>query len=132
MVTIGFWMFMFLMVLLTPISMLWMGKQFRTNYAFRFGNPSGYRTSMSIKNEETWEFAHLYSGKLYLWCGRISLPLSVIPMFFVLRTDLESISRIGILGGIICGLQIIGLVYPIVFTELALRRNFDKDGNRME
>lgn len=33
----------------------------------------GYRTSMSMKNNDTWVFANRYCGKLWIKCGLILL-----------------------------------------------------------
>ena len=79
----GFWIFMLICVLLIPFTMIGFGRYFikkapkEINYAF------GYRTSMSMKNKETWIFAHTYCGRLWLISGLIMLPLSVAPMLFL-------------------------------------------------
>ena len=33
----------------------------------------GYRTSMSMKNKDTWEFAHKYCGKVWYVCGMVNV-----------------------------------------------------------
>ena len=40
----------------------------------------GYRTAMSMKSQETWDFAHRYCGRIWLWSGAGILLLSVIAM----------------------------------------------------
>ena len=87
----------------------------------------GYRTPMSTKNQDTWEFAHKYFGKLWYKFGIILLPASIIAMLFVLG---KSEHIIGIVGEIICGVQVVMMVLVIHPTERALKKNFDKDGNR--
>ena len=37
---------------------------------------------------------------------------------------------VGSIGGIICGVQLIPLIGSILPTEIALRKNFDKNGTR--
>lgn len=32
----------------------------------------GYRTSMSMKNNETWKFAHGHNGMIWRWVGLIA------------------------------------------------------------
>lgn len=44
----------------------------------------GYRTTMSMKNKDTWEFAHKYCDRIWYVCGCIMLPLTVLPMLFLL------------------------------------------------
>lgn len=123
----GFWIYMLIMVLLIPIIMLGVGKYFikkapkEINYIF------GYRTSMSMKNKETWEFAHNYCGKLWFKYGLVLLPLTVILMLFAIGKNEDVI---GTLGGIICVVQLIPLFVSIVFTERALKKSFDENGNK--
>ncbi len=82
---------------------------------------------MSMKNEETWEFAHKYFGKIWYRAGWISLPLSLVIMLLLFG---QSDDTIGNAGAVLCMLQMIPLIVPIFFTERALREEFDKDGNR--
>lgn len=85
----------------------------------------GYRTNMSMKNRDTWEFAHKYCGKIWYVCGWILLPLSIIPMLFVIGQNEDTV---GNLGGILCVIQLIPLIGSIIPTEIALRKTFDKNG----
>ena len=87
----------------------------------------GYRTTMSMKNKDTWEFAHHYCGRLWLVLGMIMLPLSVIPMLFFINQDIDVV---GIAGGIIEGIQVVVLLISIFPTEKALKKTFDENGNR--
>ena len=89
----------------------------------------GYRTPMSMKNKDTWEFAHNYIGKLWYRIGLILVPLSVIPMLFVLGKGEDPV---GYLGSAICMLQMMFLIVPIFPTERALKKTFDKKGNRRQ
>lgn len=63
----------------------------------------GYRTTRSIKNKNTWNFAHKYIGRLWKILALIMLPLSVIVMFFVLGSDADTV---GTVGGIIVMIQL--------------------------
>ncbi|GAA0765352.1 hypothetical protein GCM10008908_01770 [Clostridium subterminale] len=124
-----FWIFMMVMDLLIPFTMVGFGKYFIKNAPKEINEVFGYRTSMSMKNKETWEFAHHYCGKLWLTIGFFMLIPSVIAMLFVIGKD-ESV--VGTFGGIICGIQLIFLVGSIFPTERALKSNFDEHGNRKE
>jgi len=123
----GFWIFMLIMDLLIPFTMVGFGKYFIKKAPKEINAVFGYRTPMSMKNKETWEFAHHYCGKVWLIMGYIILILSVISMLFVIGKD-EKI--VGTSGGILCGIQVVLLVISIFPTEIALRNNFDKNGNR--
>ncbi len=88
----------------------------------------GYRTTMSMKNRDTWEFAHQYCGKLWWILGITLLPITIIPFLFLLGKDND---RVGIVGGVLCLIQLIPLIGSIIPTERALKRTFDKNGNRL-
>lgn len=123
----GFWIFMMVIDLLIPITMVGFGKYFSKNAPKEINEVFGYRTSMSMKTKDTWEFAHHYCGRLWLKIGCIILVLSVIVMLFVIGKD-ESV--VGIFGGILCGIQLVFLIGSIFPTERALKSNFDEHGNR--
>lgn len=91
------------------------------NYIF------GYRTTMSMKNKDTWQFAHSLIGKIWFYMGIVLLPLVIILMLLLLGKDKDTI---GNLGTIICIFEIIPLVVSIIPVEIALRKNFYIDGNK--
>ena len=123
----GFWIFMMVMDLLIPLTMIGFGKYFSERAPKEINEGFGYRTSMSMKNKDTWEFAHHYCGKLWLVIGYMILVISVMTMFFVIG---KGKNVIGILGGILCGVQLVFLIGSIFPTERALKKNFDEYGNR--
>ena len=124
----GFWIFMLLMDLLIPFTMIGFGKYFIDKAPKRINSAFGYRTSRSMKNKDTWEFAHRYCGKIWFRCGMIMLPISVIIMIMIIGKD---VNYVGTAGGIICDIQIVPLIGSVFFTEKALKKNFDENGNRM-
>ena len=123
----GFWIFMLCTVLLVPLIMLFFGLYFKNKSPKEINSLFGYRTTMSMKNKDTWEFAHHYCGRLWLVLGMIMLPLSVIPMFFFIK---QSTDVVGTAGAILEIIQIIVLLIPIYSTEKALKKEFDENGNR--
>ncbi len=123
----GFWVFMLLMNVMVPFTMIGFGKMFLHHIPDEINGVFGYRTRMSTKNRDTWEFAHQYCGRLWFIFGLILLPLSIAPMFFVIG---QSEDAIGNLGGVICIVQCVFLVGSIFPTERALRKNFDRNGMR--
>ena len=82
---------------------------------------------MSMKNKDTWEFAHKYCGKVWYVCGMVMLPITVIFMLLVIGKNEDCV---GSVGGMICGVQLIPLIGSIIPTEKALKKNFDKNGKR--
>ena len=123
----GFWIFMVIMDLLVPLTMIGFGRYFLKQAPGAINWVFGYRTEMSMKNKDTWEFAHNYIGKLWYRIGLILLPVSVISMLFVLGKN-EDI--VGNLGATLTMLQLVFLIVPIFPTERALKKTFDKNGNR--
>ncbi len=123
----GFWIFAVLFSVLIPLLMLLIGKSFIKNSPKKINMIYGYRTGMSMKNKDTWEFAHHHCGKLWKWMGAVMLPLSEMPFIFVIG---KSEDTIGVLMTVIVSLQTLLLIASIFPTEIALRKNFDSDGNR--
>lgn len=80
----GFWIFMLIMDLLLPFTMIGFGRYFMKKAPKEINSVFGYRTSMSMKNKDTWEFAHKYCGKVWYVCGMVMLPITVIFMLLVI------------------------------------------------
>ncbi len=123
----GFWIFMLAMDLLIPATMIGFGYVFVHHPPKKINDIYGYRTTMSTKNQDTWQTAHAYCGKLWWVLGWISLPTSVIPLIFVIGKDADTV---GVVGGIICAVQTVVIMCTILPVERKLRRIFDKNGNR--
>lgn len=122
-----FWFFMLTMTLLIPVTMIGFGKAFLKQPPKEIHALFGYRTSMSMKNADTWEFAHKYCGKIWFVSGLASLPLSLLVMLFVIG---KSTDTVGTVGGILCIVPMIPLAISIALTEKALKKNFDQNGYR--
>ena len=131
-----FWCMMLLFTLMTPAVMIGFGRSFFKKPPRDINATFGYRTTMSMKNQETWKLAHRVCGRRSLLlramgvlCGLILLPLSVLPMLFVINRSTETI---GMTGMIAVFAQLVPMLCVIIPTEHALRKNFDKNGNRKE
>ena len=123
----GFWIYMLIVNLLIPFTMIGFGKYFIKKAPEKINGVFGYRTSMSMKNKDTWEFAHKYCGKIWYICGLILLPMTAVCMLLLIGEDKYAI---GTRGAIIVGIQLVILIGSIFPTEKALRKNFDKNGER--
>ena len=123
----GFWIFMLAMGILFPVVMILFGTMFMKSAPKKINYIFGYRTDMSMKNRDTWEFAHKYIGKLWFRFGLLLIPITVIPMLFVIGKTENIVGTVGLIVGFI---NTIVLIVPIFFTEKALNRTFDKDGKR--
>ena len=78
---------------------------------------------MSTKNHNTWEFAHKYSGNMWIRSGVITAIIST-----VLALTLQSLSSYNQLMVALSYIQVAILLSVIPFTEIALRKTFDKNG----
>ena len=123
------WGYMLISVLLIPLSMIGFGYYFAKRPPKKITMVFGYRTAMSMKNKETWDFAHRYCGKIWIVVGWILLPISCIAMLYVFGKNEEII---GTYGAMICCVQVIPVIGSIILTEVALKKTFDKSGNRIE
>ncbi|NLM38564.1 MAG: SdpI family protein [Firmicutes bacterium] len=122
-----FWYFMMATVLLIPGAMIGFGAAFMRRSPKKINSIYGYRTAMSMKNKETWDFAHRYSGRFWFRTGWIVLVISVLAVVPLQGKDTDTI---GLVGGLICVLQCIPMLWVVYATERALKSHFDKDGKR--
>ena len=125
----GFWIFILLMNMMVPLLMIGFGWTFLHNPPKTINMGYGYRTSMSMKNQDTWDFAHQYAGGLWLKWGKWLLVITVLLMMPLLG---KSEDVIGNFGGALCMLEIVPLIFAVVVTEKALKKTFDSNGNRRE
>lgn len=123
----GFWFAMLTAGLLIPIVMLLFGWLFMKNPPQDINGVYGYRTAMSMKNRDTWDFAHRYCGKIWFKLGYILMPASFVAMLTVYGSTED---EIGSLVAAVCLLQVVALLFAVVKTERALKQVFDKNGVR--
>ncbi len=122
-----FWWFLFFGNLLIPITLIVAGRMMWKHCPKEINKYIGYRTNRSMKNMDTWKFAHDYCGRLWWRIGWIMLFLSIllqIPFFD------STIDMIGIVCGMICSVQVIILMASTFFTEKALKKTFFENGTR--
>ena len=123
----GFWIFMLAMGLLFPVVMILFGTMFMKSAPKKINYIFGYRTDMSMKNRDIWAFAHKHFGKLWFRFGLLLIPITVIPMLFVIGNTQNVVAAVGL---IVSFVNAVTLIVPIFFTEKVLSKSFDKDGNR--
>ena len=120
-----FWWTMIACDLIIPLGMIIAGWIMWRHAPKRINRWYGYRTALSMKNEQTWKFAHVYGGRLWCIMGIVMLPPSVlifIPFYH------SSVEVIGIVGLIVITVQVIALIASVFPTEAALARTFDENG----
>jgi len=123
---IVFWILMLFFMLLIPAVMIFFGIKFQKEAPKNINWAYGYRSERSMKNRDTWVFAHKCIGGLWKIWGCVLL-LSVVPMFFVFGKDPDTV-------GMFClplvGVQLIARRIPIFIVESKLKKTFDKYGRR--
>ncbi len=125
----GVWLFMFLIALLIPAIMIFAGRMMEKHCPKDINWIIGYRTARSMKNMDTWRFAHEYCGRLWQKLGWWMLPVSVLPMLLTIGAGEETVAMIGLL---LCVIQLITLLASIAPIERALKERFHEDGTRKE
>ena len=74
-----------------------------------------------MKSPEAWRFAQGYCGRLWIRCGGILLPFSLLLLLFEISAGTRSVA---ILGIAICLGQLLVLAGTAIVTECALKRHF--------
>ena len=122
-----FWWFMFISDLLIPLVMIVGGMLMWKRTPKKINGIYGYRTSRSMKNLDTWTFAHRYIGRLWCVLGWVTVPATVISMLpFVGKGD----DAISVVSTVVLIVQMLILVATVIPTERALKRAFDENGER--
>ena len=122
-----FYYFMFICNLLIPLLMLLSGWLMWKHCPKKINSLYGYRTSRSMKNMDTWKFAHDSCGRLWWKIGWVLLFLSAIVQipFYNSNEDI-----VGMLGLIICMVQLMILILSIIPVERGLKKVFNEEGSR--
>lgn len=121
------WWFMFFCNLLVPIIQIVAGKMMWKSSPGKINKVYGYRTKRSMKNMDTWEFAHEHCGRVWWRVGWVTLIVSVLAQLPFMHSS-EDVS--GVVAGVISTLQVCILVLSIFSTERALKKTFYDDGTR--
>ena len=122
-----YWWFMLVCDLLIPSTLLLAGRSMWKHCPKQINGLYGYRTKRSMKNMETWKFAHDYCGRLWWRLGLITLvPTALLHIPFY-HSDVKTIGIFAVcLLTVQCGI-LIASIFP---TERALKKQFNEDGTR--
>lgn len=121
------WYCMVLCGLLIPVICIIAGREMWKHCPKEINGVLGYRTKRSMKNLDTWRFAHEYCGRLWWRIGWVML----LPSMLVLLPFYHStVNLIAIVGLALCTVQGVILLVSILPTEYALKRTFFEDGTR--
>ena len=115
------------MTLMLTATMILFGLLFLKKPPREINGLFGYRTRMSSINDDTWSFAHRYAGAVWIRTGVTVLAAS-IPVIWILKNSGKFESYMLILFYF----QMASLLMVIPLTEIALRKTFDRDGQRRQ
>lgn len=125
----GFWAFMTICIALLPLVILFFGLKFEKSAPRSINGLYGYRSARSMKNWDSWQYAHKKIGSLWKKSGLIMLPISVALMFVFIKSSADAIS---VFGAIIVGLQIAVMLITVFVVEKDLKKSFDENGKQTE
>lgn len=123
----GAWILMLFSNLLIPTVLMGFGSVLRNNAPGQINALFGYRTSMSMKNQDTWEFANRLWGRLAWKWGIWMLIGSAAALLAVL---FASENVVYIVGSVVCCVQVLLILATIPIVEQALKKEFNSDGSR--
>lgn len=112
-------------IFLLPVVMVICGMSYTKRGPKRITRVQGYRTKMSMKNRETWDFAHKYLGDLWFKLGTPLLAITSVMSLIVFR---QSDDTIMFWCCVFIVVQLVLMLLPVYFTEKALKENFDENG----
>ena len=123
-----FWIMMLIFDLLLPAAMIGFGYLMYLHPPEDINGVFGYRTPRSMKNGDTWRFAHDCCGRLWVKAGYILLAPTLIAMLPFLHSGKDAVGTASL---VIEGVQLAVMLGSIFIVESALKKNFDGDGNRL-
>ena len=121
------WWFWLICDLFIPLVMIIVGRMMWKHCPKNINGMLGYRTTRSMKNMDTWKFAHEYCGKLWWKLGWLIMILTAL-MYIPLYQGNDNM--IGIAGVVLITIQCTVLIISIYPTEKALKEHFNDDGTR--
>ena len=121
-----FWIYMFLVTLIIPCAMYFVGKKYLTSPPKYINNTKGFRTKRSMKNPLTWEFAQKHFGRLWYKGAPWTAIFSSLAMLYSIG---KTIAFIGFCGGCVIVIQLAVIIILGIITNSALKRNFTDGGN---
>lgn len=122
------WLGMMVACNVLPAMMLLFGYRFLSKPPEKINRRYGYRTKRSMRNMDTWLYAHQCCGKLWTGAGKwlLLLSLTALTVSFLAGGE-EAIC----VTALVLWLLDIGLaVWTYIKVEGALQENFDEEGKR--
>lgn len=121
-----FLIFMAIINFILPITFLIFGFIYSKHPPKKINSYSGYRTAMSMKNYETWTFAHKALGRILLLIGVLFLLGAIVTSLLVI-CDCE-IEIILVISTIEVYVQLVSFLISCLLVEKTLKKEFDENG----
>ena len=126
---LGMWIFMLVCNLLIPAVAIWYGRRFQANPPKEPNAWFGYRTTRSMRNRDTWNFAQRKMGEVWGRWGFVMLPLAVLAQALTLLAP--TVESMCLWSLPITAVEAALLLLSMIPVERALRKTFDKNGDRI-
>lgn len=114
----------FVLVMITPVAMFAVGLRWRLKPPAFKSSGIVYRTEVTERSPEAWEFAHIYCGKLWSRFGAIMAVISAILMV-VLQGSYQKFLLWLLMA------QMLIMCVTILIIDYLSKNLFDENGNRI-
>ncbi|WP_108832063.1 SdpI family protein [Aedoeadaptatus coli] len=121
----GFKVAMALAVYVIPGIMIFFGGLMLDHPPKTINAAYGYRTSMSMLNQDTWDYAQAACAKRWRTWGRVLALITLVVLIFALRRP-----AFADVLGFYTAFETAFLLASVAATEMDLRRTFDREGRR--
>ena len=122
-----FWIYMTFMGIIVPLVLLAVGLYYTKCPPEKIYTDFGYKTPLTLKNEDIWAYAHQLCGKSWIKLALIMIPASiavmVIPLF--ISEDAMSFFSVGLFV-----VQCVAVFFSFRKFKATLLTVFDEEGNR--
>lgn len=119
----------FIVNLIIPAVMLFGGYMMKTCPPRSISRWVGFRTALSMKNADTWAFAHACCGRVWWKIGWISLALSVLGQLPFAKNGEETLETLALVMVLAQSFVLLGTV---VYVQRELKQAFDESGRRRQ
>ena len=123
------YMEIFIVNLIIPAVMLIGGYMMKTCPPRNISRWVGFRTALSMKNADTWAFAHACCGRVWWKAGWISLALSVLGQLPFAKAGEETLETLALVMVLAQSFMLLGTV---VYVQRELKLMFDERGRRRQ
>ncbi|MBQ5543102.1 MAG: SdpI family protein [Erysipelotrichales bacterium] len=116
-----FWWFILGVAVFVPAVMAGFGLKFFLKAPEEVGFPIGFNTKRSVRNEETWKYAHRTLGKIWTVLGGIMIPVTAAAMYTARGKDMDTV---GSTGAVMIVISAALMACGYALTEYLLKKKF--------